>query len=72
MFLSATAYNLKVGHLQIPVVKRLSLTGSSEVYVRTTHLLLKLEEAHRMVDDGRGKAIVFGAFRGDSSQFGSL
>lgn len=41
-----------------------SLTCLSEVYVRTTHLLLKLEEAQRMVDDGRGKAIVFGSFRG--------
>lgn len=35
-----------------------------EVFVRSMHLLLKLEEAQKMVHDQTGKAIVFGSFRG--------
>lgn len=40
------------------------LTTVPEVLVRTTHLLLKLEEAQRQVDNRTGKAIVFGSFAG--------
>lgn len=34
-----------------------------EVLIRTTHLLLKLEEAQQRIEDQSGKAIVFGSFR---------
>ncbi|EMC93465.1 hypothetical protein BAUCODRAFT_150789 [Baudoinia panamericana UAMH 10762] len=35
-----------------------------EVFVRTTHLLLKLEEAEQQMDNHSGKAIVFGSHAG--------
>ncbi|KAK5118511.1 hypothetical protein LTR62_003026 [Meristemomyces frigidus] len=35
-----------------------------EVYVRTAHLLLKLEEAQNQMDNHGGKAIVFGSYAG--------
>lgn len=34
-----------------------------EIYIRTTHLLLKLEEAEKQISNDTGKAIVFGTFR---------
>jgi hypothetical protein len=34
-----------------------------EIYIRTTHLLLKLEEAERQISNDTGKAIVFGTYR---------
>lgn len=36
----------------------------AEVVVRTAHLLLKLEEAQKQIDNNAGKAIVFGSFAG--------
>lgn len=33
------------------------------MYVRTAHLLLKLEEAETQLSNDSGKAIVFGSFR---------
>jgi len=40
------------------------LTEAPEVFVRTTHLLLKLEEAQRQLDNNNGKSIVFGSYVG--------
>jgi len=34
-----------------------------EVFIRTTHILLKLEEAEKQMSNDNGKAIVFGTFR---------
>ena len=61
MLPSATALSLKVRAYceDLPV---LTLTNLVEVIVRTTHLLLKLEEAQRAADDEvGGKTIVFGS-----------
>lgn len=35
----------------------------TEVFIRTTHILLKLEEAEKQRSNDNGKAIVFGIFR---------
>jgi len=35
-----------------------------EVFVRTMHLLLKLEEAQQQINNSSGKAIVFGSYAG--------
>jgi len=37
---------------------------TAEVFVRTTHLLLMLEEAERRITESTGKAIVFGSYTG--------
>jgi hypothetical protein len=35
----------------------------TEVFIRTAHILLKLEEAEKQMSNDNGKAIVFGTFR---------
>lgn len=53
---------LKVGTAVGYVVFHQPLTHVTEVYVKTLHLLFKLEEADRQLDHHSGKAIVFGSY----------